>query len=177
MKRWGLIFAAIIGINGWLMANTTETITIDSKAFNQKRAITIHLPADFKYQSALVRLPVIYVLDAQHEWFANPMVNNIKYLKTTYEVPNAIIVEIPLVNRNKECAIKSLDGETLPLHRFITEEIEEVLQPYHPNDYRMLIGHSFSASFALYSYLRGDGFYSAVIAHSPLDRIDELVSA
>jgi S-formylglutathione hydrolase FrmB len=60
-------------------------------------------------------------------------------------------VIIPHIDRNTECGIKSLQGEILPLHNFITEELEKQLKAYNPNEFRAIIGHSFSASFALYS--------------------------
>jgi hypothetical protein len=121
-------------------------------------------------------LPVIYILDGQHEWFVNPLISTIKYLQYTHEIPQALLVIIPHIDRNTECGIENLKGEILPLHKFITEELDKQLKSYNPNDYRLIIGHSFSASFALYSYLKNIDFYSAVIANTPLDHFEELIS-
>jgi predicted alpha/beta superfamily hydrolase len=160
-----------------LMAQTIDTLTFHSEAFDQERSIYVHRPNLSKYLSDEVKIPVIYVLDGQHKWFANPMLNNLEYLSFTHEIPFALFVVIPHTDRNSECAINSIDGPALPLHTFITKEVETALAPYHPSSYRMIIGHSFTASFSLYSQLKSDGFYSAVLAHSPLDRIEELAEA
>ena len=153
----------------------TDTLTFYSQAFQQERTIYIKTPEFYKYQSDKVKLPVIYILDGQHEWFVNPLVTTIRYLQYTHEIPQAILVIIPLVDRNAECAIKNIQGDALPLHNFITEDIERQLKMYNPNEYRAIIGHSFSASFALYSYLKRKEFYSSVIAHTPLDRFEEMI--
>jgi predicted alpha/beta superfamily hydrolase len=153
----------------------TDTLTFFSKAFNQERTVYIKTPRFYKYQSDLLKLPVIYMLDGQHEWFLDPALSSIKYLQYTHEIPQAIIVVIPHKSRNKECGIVSLDQAEAPLHTFITKEINEKLKPYNPGDYRVLVGHSFSASFAMYSYMLAPDFYSAIIANSPLDQLENLI--
>jgi hypothetical protein len=158
-----------------LYGQKTDTITFFSQAFHQDRTVYIQTPEFYKYQSDSVNLPVIYLLDGQHEWFVDPVKYAIKYLQYTHEIPQAILVIIPHNNRNTECAIENLQGEMLPLHKFITEELDEKLKSYHPNDYRIIIGHSFSASFALYSYIKNAEFYSAVVANTPFDHLEELL--
>lgn len=160
-----------------LSAQYVDTLSFQSATFDQERSIYVHLNPNHKYLSSEVKIPVIYILDGQHEWFVNPILNDIEYLKYTHEIPNAIVVVIPHKDRYVECGIDSLDQPLLPLHRFITEEIEERIAPYYPGEYRMIIGHSFSASFSLYSALMGEGFYSAVLAHSPLDKLEPLIQA
>lgn len=161
----------------YISGQVSDTITFYSEAFDTQRQIVVITPDDAKYYSDLVQLPVIYVLDGQHHWFVNPVLSTIKYLKYTHELPDAIIVVIPHDNRNLECAIPSQPGDILPLHTFITQDIEKQLETYNPDKYRMIIGHSFSASFALYSALLSPDFYSFVMAHSPLDRLTYLVES
>jgi predicted alpha/beta superfamily hydrolase len=158
-------------------AQKTDTITFFSPAFNQQRTVYVQTPELYKYQSDTVKLPVIYILDGQHDWFVNPTLSSIRYLQYTHEIPQAIVVIIPLKNRNKECGLVSLNQPEAPLHKFITQEIGEKIKSYNPGNYRVLIGHSFSASFAMYSYLLSPGFYSAIIANSPLDQLENLVKA
>jgi len=160
-----------IGVYG----QTTDTITFFSQAFQQERTIYIRTPEFYKYQSDAVKLPVIYILDGQHEWFVNPLLTTVRYLQYTHEIPQALLVVIPHNDRNTECGIKSLEGEVLPLHKFITEEVDKQLLPYNPSGFKAIIGHSYSASFALYSYLKSPEFYSAVIANTPLDYFEELI--
>lgn len=151
-----------------------DTLTFYSHAFNKTKTVFIHKPDFYKYKSDSVKLPVIYLLDGQNEWFVNPILSDIKYLQYTHEIPNALVIVIPHDNRNEECAIVDLKTE-LPLDRFITEELDARLQEYHPNDFKIIIGHSFSASFSLYSYLKHPDYYSAVIANTPFDEMDALV--
>lgn len=161
-----------------LTAQKTDTLTFYSEAFQQNRTVYVKTPEFYIYQSDEVNLPVIFILDGQHEWFANPLVSTITYLQYTHEIPQAITVIIPLINRNSECGIISLeDKHLLPLHRFITEDLKAQLETYHPNEYKLLIGHSFSASFALYSFLKSPEFYSAIISNSPYDSFEEIIIA
>lgn len=175
--RAKLILLSTLFISTTLLAQKIDTLKFYSKSFNKERAIFITTPEFYKYQSEDVQLPVIYILDGQHEWFVNPLFSTIKYLQYTHQIPQAIIVTIPLLNRIKECGIKELDGDVLPLHKFITEEVDEKIRKYHPSNYKILIGHSFSASFALYSYLKTPTYYTAIIANTPLDSFKELILA
>src|SRR5690606_37488568 len=130
-----------------------DTLKIYYQAFNQERTVYVNKQKLYKYKSNDVKLPVIYLLDEQHDWIVNTLLTDIQYLQYTKEIPQAIVVVIPLKQRNTECGIVDLHTE-LPLDAFITKELDPVLQKYHPNDFKLIIGHSFSASFALYSYYR-----------------------
>ncbi len=152
-----------------------DTLSFFSNAFNEQRSVYIHKPEFYKYKSESVQLPVIYILDGQHEWFINPLLSAIHYLQYTHEIPNALVVVIPHKNRNKECGIVDLETE-LPLDTFITEELDKELKKYNPGDFKLIIGHSFSASFSLYSYYNHPDYYTAVIANTPLDEMDLLVN-
>ena len=153
-----------------------DTLSFYSNAFQTERTVFIHKPELDKYRSELVKLPVIYLLDGQHEWFINPLLSDINYLRVTHEMPNALVVVIPLTDRNKECVFSDLKTE-LPLDIFITKELDKQLEKYNPNAFKVLIGHSFSASFSLYSYYNHPDYYTYVIAHSPMDEMDLLVKS
>ncbi len=152
----------------------TDTLTFYSEAFKESRTVFIHKPEYYKYQSDSVKLPVIYLLDGQHDWFVNPLLSDIEYLQYTHQIANAIIVTIPHNNRIKECGITDLKTK-LPLDIFIKKELDGKLQKYHPSDFKVIIGHSFSASFSLYSFYNQPDYYSAVIANSPLDEMEILI--
>lgn len=153
-----------------------DTLSIRSEALQEQRLVYVYLPEFYRYQSDSVKLPVICILDGQHEWFVNPVLSTLRYLQYTHEIPQSIVVVVPHTNRVKECAIDSV-GRELPLHIFLTRELEESLQSYNPGSYRMLIGHSFSASFSLHALLLSPDFYAAVIANSPLDELEKLIVA
>lgn len=169
-------FLILFVISSITYGQEIDTLSFYSKAFKEERTVYIHKPEFYKYKSDSVKLPVIYLLDGQHEWFINPLLSDIEYLQYTHEIPNAIVIVIPLKNRNKECGIVDLKTE-LPLDIFITKELDKELSKYNPSDYKVIIGHSFSASFSLYSYYIHPEYYNSVIANTPLDKIELLVNS
>lgn len=175
MKKAPTLFLFLI-LSATVFAQRIDTLTFFSQSFKQERMVYVQTPEFYKYQSSLVQLPLIYVLDGQHEWLVDPILNTIRYLQYTHDIPQAIVVIIPLSNRNIECQFDRIDGDPSALHTFITEDLSPVLSAYNPGDYKTIIGHSFSASFALYSFLKAPDYYSAVIAHSPLDQLEDLIS-
>jgi predicted alpha/beta superfamily hydrolase len=170
-----LVSILTLFISPFLFSQKIDTLTFYSEAFQQNRTVYIQTPDFYKYQSDAVKLPVIYLLDGQHEWFVNPLNNSIKYLEYTHEIPQALVVIVPLADRNAECRFNTSEKEITPLHKFVREELDKQIQSYHPNDFKLIIGHSFTASFALYSYLKDPLYYSAVIAHTPLNNFEDLI--
>lgn len=168
-----LLYLFVISIS--LSAQKIDTLKFYSEAFNQERSIYIQTPADYKYASTDVKFPVLYILDGQHDWFVEPCIQLVNSLQKTKEVPQMVIVVVPLEDRKAECNVDSLNGPDLPLHTFITKEVPEKLKKYRAGEYNALVGHSFSASFALYSLIRSVDFYDAVFANSPLDALDLLI--
>ncbi|SMC55708.1 alpha/beta hydrolase-fold protein [Cellulophaga tyrosinoxydans] len=167
-------FLMLIIISTITYGQEIDTLTFYSKAFQGERTVYIHKPEFYKYKSELVKIPVIYLLDGQNEWFVNPTISDIQYLRFTKEVPSAVIVVIPLKDRVKECAIVDLKTK-LPLDKFITEELDKELKTYNLSDFKIIIGHSFSASFSLYSFYNHPDYYTSVIANSPFDEMQMLV--
>lgn len=158
-----------------LRAQQTDTLTFYSPAFGEPRSVIVVTPEFYKYQSEAVRLPVFYVLDGQHEWFVNPVLNTVRYLQYTHEIPGMLIVIIPHHDRIAECDLEDIHTQ-LPLDVFLTEELEEKIQRYNPGKMRIITGHSFSASFALHTYLKHPDRFAAVIAHSPLDQLADMIA-
>ena len=134
-----------------LFAQITDTLKFQSSAFKKERTIYVQTPPDYRYAAADVKFPVLYILDGQHDWFVQPCIQLITALQQTKEIPQLLIVVIPLEDRIQECNVDSLNGPTLSLHTFITKEIPEKLKPYLAGNFNALVGHSFSASFALYA--------------------------
>ena len=157
-----------------LPLNAQDTISFFSKAFGEERTIVVHKPYDLQYSSKEVVFPVVYLLDGQHDWFTMPFFQTLENLEYTKEIPGAFVIEIPHENRVKECNIKHVDS-LLPLQQFLTAELEKQLRKYPLNGFRLLVGHSFSASFALYSYAFKPGYFDAVFAHTPNDELEQLI--
>ena len=182
MRHPVLLLALILSSS--LLAQHTDTLRFHSEAFGSERTITVRTPTFHRYAATEVRMPVIVLLDGQHEWFIDPVLSDIHYLQYTHLVPQAIVVTVPLVDRVRECAPDSLGQTGMPLLRLLTEELPALLAPYHPSGYSVLVGHSFSASFALYALLQAPEAFDAIIALSPahlvaqaLPRAEALVEA
>jgi enterochelin esterase-like enzyme len=149
-------------------AQTIDTLRFHSAAFDTEREMVVHLPEFHRYASAEVRMPVIILLDGQHEWVKEPLLTNIRFLQYTHIVPQAIVVTVQHEDRLKECAPDSITQPTMPLLELLTKELPPLLKRYHPGDLTVLVGHSFTASFALYAHLAEPEAFDAVIALSPL---------
>jgi predicted alpha/beta superfamily hydrolase len=158
-----------------LCAQRSDTLRFHSAAFGTERTVVVHLPEFHRYASAEVRMPVIILLDGQHEWFIDPLLNDIRYLQYTHEVPQAIVVTVPHADRMQESAADSIDQPDMPLLELLTVELPPLLQRYDPGDITVLVGHSFTASFVLHAYLRAPGAFDAVIALSPLHLVGRLM--
>jgi pimeloyl-ACP methyl ester carboxylesterase len=154
-----------------LGAQRVDTLRIASAAFGTTREVWVHLPEGHQYVGPEAPLPVLIVLDGQHDWFATPVRTIIQGLSDTKELPWSIIVVVPHADRVAESSFRRQSTEPLPLLRFLADELPPALTPYHASDLRVLIGHSFTASFALHALLERPDRFSAVIAHSPLDGI------
>lgn len=69
-----------------------NTLSFYSKAFNEQRTVCIHKPEFYKHKPESVKLPVIHLLDGQHEWFIEPLLSDIRFLQCTHEIPNTTVV-------------------------------------------------------------------------------------
>lgn len=164
----------LLAITTLVYCQEVDTLTFYSEAFQEERTVYVYKPEFNKYRSEWVKLPVIYLLDGQHEWFINPILSDIRYLQYAHEIPQALVVVIPHKDRNKECIFSDLETE-IPLDKFITQELDQELVKYNPNEFKIIMGHSFSASFSLYSFYNHPKYYTHVIAHTPLNQMDLLV--
>lgn len=151
-----------------LCAQRSDTLRFHSTAFGTERSVVVHLPEFHRYASAEVRMPVIILLDGQHEWVVDPLLTDIRYLQYAHMVPQAITVTVAHDDRVAESAPDSITQFSMPLLEMLTKELPVLLKPYNPGDINVLVGHSFTASFALYAYLTAPGAFDGVIALSPL---------
>lgn len=156
-------------------AQSIDTLEVESRAFGTVRTVYVHLPATHRYSSPLVRMPVVVVLDGQHEWFREPVLSQLRFLQYTHEIPSLITVVVPHADRVRESAMRDVQGPELPLLLFLADELPAALERYRAGAHRLVIGHSFTASFALYTLARRPGVFQAAIAHTPLHMMEELV--
>ncbi len=161
---------------GFTFAQESSYHSLFSDSFKEEKEIEVILPSNWDYASENLRWPVIYVMDGQHEFSASPVKNSIQTLVMVKEIPEAIVVLIHHEDRVEDCALPK-DNSVLPLHSFIVEELDPFIhKTYRSSTLRVLIGHSFTASFGLRSAYWSPDFYDALLLHSPLNQIEKSTS-
>lgn len=152
-------------------AQRVDTLQVPSAAFGGPREVRVHLPEGYQYVGPAAPMPVLIVLDGQHPWMERPVRAIIDGLVDTKELPWLITVVVPHDDRVREARMPAPGSRPAPLLTFLADELPQALKAYHASDLRILIGHSFTASFALHALTERPDAFSAALAHTPLDGI------
>jgi predicted alpha/beta superfamily hydrolase len=192
MKKISLIslFALLtIAVN----AQTVDTLTIQSKVFNETRKIKVLLPKGYgqyspDHPNKDREYMVAYLFDSQSESFFNFYKATINYLtemggQYVYLHP-LIVVGISSPNRQYEFTPKAQTAEGLKsfaksggadlLATHLQEEVMPLINSkYHVTAYNIGIGHSLGATFVSYSMLKFPQLFNAGIAISPNFHYDQ----
>lgn len=176
MQRTTFFLGLFLSFASKLFGQAPVFHTLQSDFFDDPREIEVVLPNNWNYASERVEWPVIYILDGQHEFAAGAVKNDIQMLQMVKEMPDAIVVIIHHEDRVEDCALPK-DNSILPLHSFMVEELDPFIhKTYRSSTLRVLIGHSFTASFGLRSAYWSPDFYDALLLHSPLNQIEKSTS-
>jgi uncharacterized protein len=149
---------------------SNEKITIKSKILNEERTALIRVPANYTQNTA--KYPVIYMLDG-HPPRINLMTGTIENLVSADHVPDMIVVSIPNTDRRRDMTPSSVanqpgSGGADNFIRFIeTELIPEVEKNYRTQPYRIIVGHSLSGLFVMYTFSSKPELFNAYLAASP----------
>ncbi len=177
--KYQLLFLLCFFIAGTNLAQVNDfSHKIQSKYFETKRTIKIHLPKNFNKTE---RLPVIFILDAQWDTYFKLTTSIIDYLIETNEFPRCIIVGVNSENRqyeftpepiNEDWKVPNLGGAKLLESHIENEVVHFLEQVYNIESYRIVIGHSLGATFVLNSSVDRPNLFNAYIAISPNLQID-----
>jgi len=160
-------------------AQTTDTLTIQSKIFGQSRKLKIILPARYnEYPNTNRQYMVAFLFDAQSEYFFNVNKTTIDYLIAEGYLQPLIVVGIASDNRQYEFTPKAETEEGLKNFQksggadLLALHLKEEALPAIHNKYRCIaytigIGHSLGATFVTYSLVRFPELFNAIIAVSP----------
>ncbi len=154
----------------------TQTLTLESKLLDRKQKIHIAYPIAYDPDNKIY--PVIYVLDAQWHF---PLVQTI-YGNLNYDmaIPDAIIVGITWDGDESVAEVERLkdfspievpfikgSGNAANFLAFMKEElIPHIDNNYPSNQYRVMIGASFSGLFSAYTLLTEPELFDTQIAIS-----------
>jgi len=171
--RMRLLLSCILALNLTVASaepigarSRTDTLQIYSEILAEEREIYVLAPEDF--DPAGEGYTIVYVLDG--EW-SFPLVSSyLDYLSRWNRVPNLVVTGARNVDRNRDYIFAEDPsfpgtGGADQFRRFVAEEWSPfVEEKYNGNGKRILIGHSFGGSFALYSMMTDLGFFDAYIA-------------
>jgi uncharacterized protein len=156
-----------------------ETLTLESKIFNEKRTIFVSLPAG--YATDRTSYPVIYFTDGSLVRL-RLFRGIVGFLTNLGKMPDAILVGIVHSNRDKELTPNdpvqvnqrgekyTVDncGGADQLISFIKQELFPVIESqYRTLPSRIFVGWSYGGIFGLYSLLKDPYMFNAQIAVDP----------
>jgi predicted alpha/beta superfamily hydrolase len=163
--------------NAALAQSDGEPITIgeyrvvQSKVLGEKRRVWVHLPES--YHRSEQKYPVLYKCDALDISLFAARVGDLYLPFLRGYIPQIMIVSIENTDRWRDMfpAKGSRDDITPGADKFL-QFISEELVPFIENSYRtdgfkMLMGESNSAMFAVYAFLEKPGLFNGTIASSP----------
>jgi predicted alpha/beta superfamily hydrolase len=178
MKKIKICFVLILIAQASLaQIQTTETINVQSKVFNEVRKVKVSLPPEYNdYPSR--KYIVAYLFDAQSDDLFNYIKATIDYLTAEGYIKPLILVGISSGNRQYEFTPKSETeqglkyfqksggADLLALH-VKDEVLPDIQKRFRCNSYNIGIGHSLGATFVTYCLIKYPEIFNATIAISP----------
>ena len=177
-----LFALAILSISTFVYGQKIDTISIQSKVFNENRKVWIYLPYQY-FSQPEKRFEVAYVFDAQAR----------EYFDIVHSTINFVNAGIPLIvvgvvsnyseekkeNRNSDFLPKPENEETTKqyggylgkadvfLNYLDNEVIKYIDSNYRTFPYRIGIGHSNGATFLSYCFLEKPELFNSYVLVSP----------
>lgn len=144
---------------------TIDTISIHSNALNESRQILIFQPTGIDKQDSV---SMLYMPDGEG--------SNYMY-KSTFDQQNDFpVIGIGIIQSNRKRDLLYAHDAAIFLE-FIAKELIPAIEEEHKIGERILFGHSFSGSFAIYTMLNEPGLFSKYIASSPTPIMDMVDSS
>jgi len=163
-------------LNSVSYAQHKVSISFSSKILNEDRGINIYVP--YSHIDSLNRFPVIFLLDSEYTF---PLIaGNMEFYNYFGMAPECIIVGINqtyINNSQKEqrwadgryneiTGLPEDQGELF--FNFITDELITFIDSsYNTSDFRIILGHSFTANYINYFFTDTDRKFNGFISLSP----------
>ncbi len=134
---------------------SVDKIILHSDILNEDRTINVHLPDN--YNNCEEKYSVLYVFDSPYN--LTPVIGLVNHLATSYQsIPNMIVVGIENTYRNRDFINNNRDdfkfsedgGADNYIKHLKNELIPHIDSIYRTQDFRLIYGHSLSASFGAY---------------------------
>jgi predicted alpha/beta superfamily hydrolase len=166
---FAIVVTLSISTNAQFRYSTNKAVIkdtiISSKILGEERRIDVYKPEVFPEYADIVP-PVIYVFDG--EAYINYFANTINMLCQRFvQMPPITIVGIENYDNARDRDFKSISGVD-KFMRFVSEEvIPFVEKDYKKTPYRMIIGHSSSADFAMHVFFKQPTLFNGYVLSSP----------
>ena len=136
---------------------SVDTVRINSLILQEDRTILIYRPVNLK---ADIKLNIIYLLDGE----------NVDYyfhaIQAQPDSNRSDLLAVGIVNTNRRRDMLYVNGAGKFL-KFITSELEPVMENRFTTGSRILFGHSFAGAFTIYALLNQPNAFDGYIASSP----------
>ena len=167
MKRLStMLLALILPLVSW---SQILHETVNSQKLGEQREIKIQLPRNYE-QNSEKRYPVVVVLDG--DYLFEPVAGMVDYYSYWKDIPEMIVVGINQDGIRMEDT--SYGENSLPVDKgakffeFIGMELLASLdQNYRTANFRMIVGHDFTANFINYYLLKQESIFKGYINLSP----------
>ncbi len=181
--RTSILLTFILILSDFVYAQTNtalisvDKITFHSDILNEDRNIVVHLPDDYK--NCNERYPVLYVFDSPGNYV--PVIGLVDHLVSSYQsIPNMIVVGVENTYRNRDLINRKLDdfrftedgGADNYIKHLTNELIPCVDSIYRTQDFRLIYGHSSSASFGAYFMAKESDLIDVCFAIDPAFWVD-----
>ena len=159
--RTTILLIAILQLCNFINAQTNiplisvDKIMLHSDILEEDRTINVHLPEN--YYNSEEKYSVLYVFDSPYN--LTPVIGLVDHLESSYQsVPNMIVVGVENTTRNRDFINNKRDdfnfsedkGADNYIKHFKNELIPYIDSVYRTQDFRLIYGHSLSASFGAY---------------------------
>lgn len=166
---FAIVVALSISTHAQFRYSTNRVIikdtTISSKILGEERKIDIYKPEIFPEYSGMAS-PIIYVFDG--EAYINYFANMINMLCERFvQMPPVTVVGIENYDNARDRDFKSKSGVD-KFMRFVSEEVIPFVEKnYKKAPYRMIVGHSSSADFAMHVFFKEPSLFNGYLLSSP----------
>jgi predicted alpha/beta superfamily hydrolase len=166
---FGITVALSISTNAQFRYSTNKAVIkdtiISSKILGEERKIDIYKPEVFPEYADVVS-PVIYVFDG--EGYTHYFANTINMLCQRFvQMPPITVVGIENYDNARDRDFETVDGID-KFMRFVNEEVIPFVEKgYKKKPYRMIVGHSSSADFAMNVFFKQPSLFNGYLLSSP----------
>src|SRR5689334_16130882 len=178
MRKHLLFCAAVLApaLSAGAQVLAHDSLTLQSKALNEARAVNVYLPPQYRASSA--RLPVLYMPDGGLDEDFPHVIKTVDSLIARGAIRPVIVVGIPNTQRRRDLtgpttvasdsAIAPRVGGSAAFRRFIRDElIPEIDRRYRTTNERGIIGESLAGLFIVETFLLEPTLFTHYIALDP----------